>query len=537
MELIDRQKRYGEILGLLVKHDLAFFFDKAGLTSMVPSEFGRPDASLVPLSEPERVKRLAEALGPAFVKMGQILSTRPDLIPHAYLVELKKLQDDVGGLPFDQIRAVVEAELGRPIGEIFADVDETPLAAASIGQVHCVTLKDGTKAVIKVQRPGIEETIRRDISILRSLASLATGAGATGPIDALGIVREFERSILRELDYVVEGHATDAFRAQHEKNARIVIPRVFWETTTKRVLTLERIEGIKVSDIARLREKGHDLPKVAQALVDVVLEQVFLFGRFHADPHPGNLMVMGDGRLAMIDFGMAGHFDDYTRRALVDLIRDSTDQDHFKLAQHLLQHGLVGYDADMRAIRNELREMFRAMSGGASMAEQIEALVGFVVKHHIAFPPDLFFLDKVFGTLDGAVKTLDPKLSMRALAARFMPKLAESAIEDVPAMTRKLVMRVLETEDVIIDLPGDLSRILRRADAGHLGLQVSWAPSEQAVRKVSRMLVQSGLLLAGALIASLGVHAGAATAEIANATTGAGAALFGTGSLWLLTAR
>ena len=537
MELLRRQRRYGQLLGLCVKHDLAWFVEKLGLLALVPAEFKGSDdqGKAAGLSNPERVRRLFEELGPTFVKMGQILSTRPDLLPTAYVTEFKKLQDDVAALPWPEVRAVAEADLGRPPEELFAHIDETPLAAASIGQVHRVRLDDdeSTEAVIKIQRPGIEETIRLDLAVLRGLAQLAKTSGVMGPIDPVAILREFERSILRELDYLVEGRITDEFREQHQDEDRIAIPRVFWEHTRKRLLVLEFIDGIKVSEIERLRSSGHDLPGVARTVVETILAQLFVHGRFHADPHPGNLMVLGDGRLAMIDFGMSGSFDRHTRRALVDLIRDISSGDHHKLADHLLQHGLIGWEADLRAVRMDLRDLMRGLGAGGEVRDQMDRMMAFVVQHQVAFPPDLFFLDKVFGTLEGAVKTLDPTLSMRALARGFLPQLAGRAARELPQLAQALLMRLIEMEDTLVSLPGDLARVLRRADAGHLKLQTERRLSAAGQRQLSRLVLQAGLLLLGVVLLGVGLAPEPDQAGVAIA----GATSFGLGALWLLMAR
>lgn len=529
MEILDRQKRYAEIATLAAQHDLGFVFDRVGLSSLVPERFKGRDPEHPGLTDPERVRRLFEALGPTFVKMGQILSTRPDLLPRPFLLELKQLQDNVSMLPFEVMRPVAEEELGAPLEEVFAEIDTEALAAASIGQVYRVTLLDGTRAVVKIQRPAIEEIIRTDLSILRAFASLAKKTGLAAPLDPVAIIQVFEQTILRELDYVTEGRETDAFRAQHADDPELLVPAVFWETTGKRVLTLELIEGVKVSEVARLREAGQDLPRVAKKLVDTILSQVLLLDRFHADPHPGNLLVTEDGRLALIDFGMAGGFDRTTRRALVDLLQDISQRDAKRLAQHLLEHGFVDYDADLRKISAEVREMFKALSGGAALPEVMEAFIRFVVTHNLAFPPDLFFLDKVFGTLDGAVKTLDPKLSMRALAAEFVPTMAKGMAKDLPELTKELLLKLLAADDALLALPAELRRVLQRADAGHLRVVSQQEPSPALVRTRARRLAAASLTLLGIVVITGALF----VPDVGVPTLAAGAIVFALGFIWL----
>ncbi len=544
MEFVDRQRRYTQMLGVMVKHDLSFVLERLGLSAFVPDGAGAApgeEGKATPLSTPERVKRVFEDLGPTFVKMGQILSTRPDLLPPAYLDEFKKLQDDVGALPFEEVRAVAEEDLGKPLDELFAEVDEQPLAAASIGQVHRVVLLDGTAAVVKIQRPGIEQTIRMDLSILRSFAQLARASGMLGTLDPVAIVTEFERSILRELDYVVEGHTTEDFIQQHADDDGIVIPAVHWDTSSKRVLTLDYVEGIKVSEIDRLRSSGHDLPAVAAKLVETVLQQIFVHGLFHADPHPGNLLVLQDGRLGIIDFGMSGRFDRYIRKALVDMMGDLVERDYRKLADHLLAHELIGYDADLRSVRADLRELFRGASAG-EMADQMEVLIQFIVSHEVAFPPDLFFLDKVFGTLDGAIKTLDPKLTLKNMARTFLPGLVQSAVSDWQTLARQLMMRIFESEGTLVDLPIEVGKVLRRLDAGHLQIRNAWTLSEDGVRKVSRLAVQCAGLALGLIALGFAAVGGLAAPQggVAAATwiaLATGVAALGGSAVWCLRSR
>ena len=529
MSFVERQRGYAEILRLLVEHDFAWLLDRMGLSAQVSETFRGGEAT--PLSDAERVRRLFEALGPTYVKMGQILSTRPDLLPKAFLTELKRLQSEAAALPWPEVEAVATEALGRPVTEVFSSVDTEALAAASIGQVHRVTLLDGRAAVIKIQRPGIERTIRQDLSIMRSFARLAKTTGAMDPIDPVAIVDEFERSILRELDYVVEGRETDTFRDQHAGDEGLYIPEIEWEHTSERVLVMMFVEGVKVSEVKRLREAGHDLPALAQKVVDVILEQILIYGRFHADPHPGNLMVLPDGRLAMIDFGMSGRFDKATLRALGDLARDMTAEDHHALAEHLLQHGVIGFEADMRRVREDLRGLFRLLAGQRDASAAAAAMIAFVVEHKLAFPPDLFFLDKVFGTLEGAVKTLDPQLSMRALAKGVLPKLAKRRAEDWRGLLKSFALRMLEVDDALAALPVEAGRVLRRVDAGHLVVQPRWSLSEGGVRQVSRLALQVALLAVGAgwLIGAAPLGAPLALAP--------GAAVFAAAGVWLLRSR
>lgn len=526
---LTRQKRYGQILGLLTKHDLAWVLDKLNLQQFVPKTFKEttPDGESISLTTPEKIRVLFEELGPTFVKMGQILSTRPDLIPKDFIEQFKQLQDGAKAIPYSEIKEVVESAFDLPIEEIFKEIDETPLAAASIGQVHKVTLQDGSKAVIKVQRPGIEKVIQMDLAILRNFAELAKATGLTKPIDPVAIIKEFESSILQELDFVVEGRKTDEFKTQHSKDPDIVVPYVYWEFTRKTVLTLELMEGIKVSEIDKLKAKGHDCNALASQLVNVILQQVFIYGRFHSDPHPGNLMVLDDGRLALIDFGMSGHFDRHTRRALVDLLRTISDRDHVKTADVFLKHGLVTYEASLPELQQQLRTLFRKMDGGGSTSELAELLMKFIVEHQISFPPDLFFLDKVFGTLDGAVKTLNPNLKMRVLAQSFIPQLAKSVAQDWQQYVKEFLGKLLETDEALINLPNELSKVLKRMDAGYFQVTHHFAFSDKGLKQINFLILK----LTGIILGLLFIAAWIMMDSTDYLIIGSGVLLFSLGSL------
>ena len=531
MEFIDRQRRFAELLALGAEHDIAFLFDRFGLSSLVPERYRSADRD-EEMTQPRRIRTLLEALGPTFVKLGQIMSTRPDLVPREYLDELKKLQDHVTTVPWPAMRAIAEAELGRPPEEVFAELDPEAMAAASIGQVYRVVLQDGTEAVLKIQRPDIERTIRTDLSIVRWLAGLVQATGLAAPLEPTAIVREFERSLLREIDYVVEGHETDAFRAQHEGDADIVVPRIHWDTTSKRLLTMELIRGIKVSDVEALRSSGQDLPRIARVLVHTILAQVFTLDHFHADPHPGNLLVLEDGRLGLIDFGMSGGFDRTMRTALGALMRDISERDAQRVTDHLLQYDFIDYDADLRALRKAAQAMFRQVDSGAPMHELMEAFARFVVEHKLSFPPDIFFLDKVFGTLEGAVRTLDPQLSMQQLSTDFLPKLEAAAVQSPREMIQQLLSRLMTVEDAALQLPVVLNRVAQRVDAGHLRVVTQVEPTPAGQRAASRRLAAGGVMALGLLWTGAGLAGVGPLA--ASAALGLGLGCFALGALPLL---
>ncbi|MGW9345942.1 ABC1 kinase family protein, partial [Streptomyces albidoflavus] len=299
--------RYQEIADTLARHGLGFLAGATGVGRWIPA--GRRDDGRR-LTSPThtvavRVRLALEELGPTFVKLGQLLSTRPDLLPPAYIIELSKLQDAAPPVPAEDIREAIERELGAGPEGVFATFDSEPLASASIGQVHAATLQDGASVVVKVRRPDAVRQVHEDLEILNNLADRAARVWEPArTYDVRGIVQEFSRTLRRELDYLREGENADRFAAHFDGQPDVLIPRVFWDRTTSRVLTLERMTGIKINDLAALDAAGIDRAVLAQTGADIMLRMIFEHRFFHADPHPGNLFVQPDGSIALIDFGM-----------------------------------------------------------------------------------------------------------------------------------------------------------------------------------------------------------------------------------------
>jgi ubiquinone biosynthesis protein len=326
------RERYRQIAETLSRHGLGYLVGVLGLERRVPFHRGLlgHEPREEPYTQPEHLRLALEQLGATFVKLGQILSTRSDLLDSAYQVELAKLQDAAPPVPGEAIRELVTRELGRDPAIAFASFEIVPLAAASIGQAHAATLHDGTEVVVKVRRPGVVEQVEEDLEILRNLAAHASRRWqAAADYDIVGLADEFAQTLRAELDYLREGRNAERFAANFAQDDEVHIPRVFWDTTTTRVLTLERIRGVKVDDTEALDEAGIDRRALAELATRVTAQMVFEDGFFHADPHPGNFFVESHGQLGIIDFGMVGEVDERLRdqlgALLVALARTDTD--------------------------------------------------------------------------------------------------------------------------------------------------------------------------------------------------------------------
>ncbi|MCX5970419.1 MAG: AarF/UbiB family protein, partial [Coprothermobacterota bacterium] len=303
-------RRLGQILDVLAKYGFGTFVDRTGLDR---SRLGRrlfrsSDAdgkALHDVPAAVRFRKVLEELGPTFIKFGQILSTRPDLIPPRYCSELRKLQDHVPPFPFEEVKAAVEADLKKPLEEVFRHFSPKPAAAASLAQVHLATLLDGKKVVVKVQRPRVKEIIDEDLDILAQLALLANRyVEELKPYNPLQMVQEFRQAILKELDFTIEARNTERIRQMFEDDATVYIPQVFPAYSSQHVMVMERVEGIKISDLKALEKAGLDRKQLAINGANAFLKQIFIYGFFHTDPHPGNLFALEGNRVAFIDFGM-----------------------------------------------------------------------------------------------------------------------------------------------------------------------------------------------------------------------------------------
>lgn len=328
--------RYEQVGEVLARHGLGFLAEVMGVgrwfgNQRAPGAYRR-DRTTTPV----RVRLALEDLGPTFIKLGQLLSTRSDLLPPPYLTELSKLQDAAPAVPPAEILDTIRAELGAGVEELFADFDVIPLASASIGQAHAGHLHDGTPVVVKVRRPGVVAQIEEDLEIVQSLARQASRRWerARG-YDLEGIAQDFAITLRAELDYLQEGRNAERFARNFSADPDVLIPRVIWERTTSRVLTLERMKGIKINDVEHLDAAGIDRTTVARRGADMVLTMIFHDGFFHADPHPGNLFVAPDGSIALIDFGMVGEVNEQLKEELADFLIGFTQESPSLLASAL----------------------------------------------------------------------------------------------------------------------------------------------------------------------------------------------------------
>ncbi len=459
----------------------------------------------------ERVRMALEELGPSFIKLGQILSTRPDLIAVEFIEEFEKLQDQVPPFSYTEVADIIESELGMPQGDVFEYFEETPLAAASIGQVHRARLKDGEEVAVKVQRPGIRKTIEVDLEIMLHLASLMERHLEEFQVNRPArIVEEFARTLEKEIDYTIEASHMERFSRQFIDDETVYVPKVFRETTTEHVLTMEYIDGVKASQIDRIEKEGLDRKIITARGADLILKQVFDHGFFHADPHPGNIYVLPGNVICYLDFGMMGLIDRQTREDFADLIHSVVKKDESGAMRALLVLTEYDEEPDERLLTRDLgdfmgQHLYQPLKD-LQMEKLLKQLMELISRHHLQMPPDLFLMMKALATVEGVGLSLDPDFHMinqttpfiqRIKMEQFRPKrIASDAFRSGAELVR-----------LIQEIPGEVRAILKQMKQGkakiefeHRGLEPMLATHDQISNRIAFSIIIAALLIGSALI-------------------------------------
>ena len=460
------------------------------------------------------LRQALEELGPTFVKLGQLLSTRPDLVPPDILRELERLQDRVPPFPFEEAAAQIERELGRPLTELFARFDPRPLAAASIGQVHAAQLPDGRAVVVKVQRPGIRRTIEADLALLLDLAELAERYSPWAAFYPFrDIAGELAASLRAELDFVREGRSAQRLARLLAGRPGVRVPQVIWEYTTPRVLTMERLEGTRLAEAGPLAPG--DARRLARTLVDAVLDPLFRAGFFHADPHPGNILLLPGGRIGLVDFGITGQLDRTTRRRLAGMVIALWRGDAAALLEAVEGLALVPPGTDRRRLRRDLELLLdRYLDVPLSRLDLGEILPVFfdlLRRYRVRVPADLALVGKTLLALQGVVRAVDPGLSVLDLARPLGRRLLRQYLSPAE-VGRRWLDRWEERAEPLLDLPAQLHALLVQARAGRPVFKVEVVEREEFHQGLSRLvnrLAFSVLLLSFTILMAALVVAGA----------------------------
>ena len=496
--------RTAQIVKFLLKYRTAGVFSGIELDA---AELD-PDTDEVQ-GQPEQFVTDLEALGPTFIKIGQALSTRPDMVPPAYVAALERMQDDVAPLPFDAIRGVIESELETKLSRLFDSVDETPIGTASLAQVHRGTLRDGRRVAIKVQRPGIETQIRDDLEALASLAGKVDRHTDMGRrMRFSDWVHEFRKTLLAELDYRVEAENLTRFGQHFEAYPDVFVPTPLWDYTRARVLVMELVDGVKATDISGIRRTEQDLGQLGASLMRAYLDQLFVHGELHADPHPGNLLVTGDGRIALLDLGMVAHIPPRRREQLLKLLFAAVDGRGEEVANEAVAMGTRLEDFDGERYEREVGQMvarYAARSGGRAQSEGrlVLDITLLGAACGLRTPPELSLLGKTLLNLEAVSKALDPDMDVKSVVEGHLENVMRQRLKKSfsPAA---LASEAMELQALVRESPRKVSDILTLLSENRLAVRISGLEDSYLVENLQKIAnrISTGIIVAALILAS-----------------------------------
>lgn len=513
-------KRYGKIIDTLVKYEFGYLVDQMELRpfeSIRSKIRGYCELKGTPITGPERARQVLEQLGPTYIKFGQILSVRQDLIPIEYVNEFAKLQDAVSTFDFEDVSLLIRQELDAPIEDLFLEFEREPIAAASIGQVHRAKLHDGTDVVVKVQRPGIRQVIETDIDIMYSIAQFAEehiqDAKIYRPTD---VVDEFSRSIHAEMDYTQEARNVGRFSTNFKDDPHIYIPKVYWDFCSERVLTLEYIEGTKSSDFERIEELGFDRNEIATYGAKAFMKQIYEDGFFHADMHPGNVIIMDDGKIALIDFGMVGHLSDDVRNSLIDGLIATSKGDIDLFIEILRDFYAISEDVNVPELRVDLEYLLDKYYGRS--LKQLDAstmmveMIGVLRKHQARVPASVALLSKGVMTISGFGSMMVPDFNATILAEPYARKLMANRMRP-KSIVGGAFKDVWNFARMLHKVPTQVTHILDSAEKGymsikfeHSGLDRIVSEFDAASNRLSFSIIIAALIVGSSLIIQTGME-------------------------------
>ena len=511
-----RARRYREIVTVFARHGFGLLLERLGIYRYLKMKSSDAGAAMnnAGASAGKRLKAALEELGPAFVKLGQILSTRSDILPADVIAELQKLQDSVKPFPFSEARRLIEAEFEDRLENVYLEFEEEPVAAASISQVYRAKLTSGKPVAVKVQRPGIGKTIDLDLDILKDLARLIDHTSYGELYDCSGVVAEFENTIKNELDFTKEGKNADIFRKNFTRDQGVAVPGVRWIYTTERVLTMEYVEGIRIDDLEALDLAGIDRRKLAEKLAASVCNQILRDGFFHADPHPGNIRAMPDGTIMFLDFGMVGSLSEPQRKTISDFFVGVTTRDSGMVARAIIEMEAAPSRVNRKSFERDIDQIIEKYLSMPMSEIRIDQLIREIFQiafaNHIKIPREFALLSKTLGTLQGLLEKLDPQLDSLAVAKPIAKKLIIQSFspEKIGGRAKKDLWKYGE---LLHMLPSAMLNFLTKMEEEDFTVSFEMKEEDKIrkqMEKVSNritfsvMLLAISIILAGVLVAS-----------------------------------
>lgn len=506
--------RFAAITRVLMKH---------GFGDVAERLFARPGKSPKDLEgkdlprstgfpSPRRIRLVLEELGPSFIKLGQLMSTRADIFPPEYIEEFKKLQDRVPAIPYQDIKQALEQELKRPLTAIFAEFVPDSIAAASVAQVHLARLFSGEKVAVKIIRPGIDRKIRDDVRLMYLLADRIERTFEIGRIiGATNLVKEFERTIFKELDMLVEAGSIEKFALNFKNIDEIYIPKVHWDYTTKSILVMEHIDGMKMDQVSDIRAHGIDPKEIAMIGLRSFSRQLMEFGFFHADPHPGNTIVMYDGRVSLVDFGITGYLDEEMMRQIANLFLGYAEHDYDMVMEALLDAGLIDEQSmDLQDFRADLKDVSESFYGRSlqtiSVKDVYDQVMQLVLKYHIRLPRNLLLLLKTFIQTEALGKILGSDASILEVTRPYAKKLlqqgydARKLYKNIGRDTRLMGGYLKTTPKYLHEILRQLAAGRQRIELSHTGFKPLDTQLEKGVNRLTVGLVISASIIAAAMV-------------------------------------
>jgi ubiquinone biosynthesis protein len=508
--------RYQQILGIILKYGFGNIVEAMNIDRYIESglrliPFTKPQEKVTRLSKNQRIRMVLEELGPTFIKMGQVLSVRPDLIPVDLTKELSKLQNHVPPFEFDQVAHIIESEFGTPWTKVFSHMEKQPFASASIGQVHQATITPDTPIAVKIQRPGIRKVIEADLEIIHHIAEIMEhNIEEMALFHPVKIVEEFAASLEKELDYSIEAANMEQMAEQFDKDPNIHIPGLYRKQSSERVLSMEYISGFKADDIEAIDRAGLDRKAITRGGADFIMRQVFEFGFFHADPHPGNIFILEDQRICPVDFGMTGFVDQSTREIFIELLHTLASGDNRKTARFLCQ--LTEYETppDMAKLEKEIA-LFSALYLSKPLQEikaarMVNQFLELCADHGLRIPPDLFLMIKAFVAIEAVARELDPDFDMVGHARPYV-RAATMKKYSARRIAREMVGIARETFTLLQSLPADASELITMVKQGKIrtvvqidGLEKLMMTQDQTSNRISFAIIIAALILGSAIV-------------------------------------
>jgi len=505
--------RLAEVVGVFAKHGFADLLRRAKFEKSLPAKMLRgmnlmEAPSGTPATFGERLRAALVELGPTFIKFGQILSTRPDLVDHEVAKQLSRLQDNVTPLPFELMVAVFKEDVGKELDEVFAIFDKTPVASASIGQVYKAQLHTGEMVAVKIQRPGVAKIIESDLSLLLQMAEwLQEHAEDAAWLNPVGVVGEFTRSIRRELDYTIEARIVEQFLKNFEGDEFVIIPAVYREASGSKVLTLEWVDGVRADTLGAYPARNSDPQIVAELGCEALFKMIFEHHLFHADPHPGNIFLTQDNKLAFLDFGMAGHLQPSDTGALADLFISIFRKDAAATVNAALLLSINGAPENRDMLEQEVAEFIafeaEAIINSGHVAKGLERAVEILRHHNIQLTPRFAMLIKALATIEVVGRTLNPKMDVVPLMQPFLEKLISERYQPLHVM-REMTHNTSTLIKLTRQLPADLSLLLHQLNQGRLSVRYKNEDQDRMINAIdlAGTRIAMALSLAGVLLAS-----------------------------------